>query len=148
MIIRHNALILVADGMKYLLLRNTGDIRRVSLTFEGGGEMENPATSAQGSDEPGRAFSAVGTARSAVDQTDWHQMAEDRFAARVADMLGTLAEARDFEDLIVVAPPKCLAILRKTFDDKVSSRIVAEIDKDLTKHPVAEIAEILGGEGD
>ena len=83
--IRHNALILVADGMKYLLLRNHGDFRRVTLAYEGGGEMENPATREQGSDVPGRAFSSSGTARSAMQQTDWHQIEEDRFAARIAE---------------------------------------------------------------
>lgn len=147
MIIRHNALILVADGKKYLLLRNSGDLRQPALTFEGGGDKENPATSAQGSDQPGRAFASSGTARSAMDQTDWHQIEEDRFATRIAEMLGKLAEADDFSELVVVAPPKCLASLRQAFEKPVASRIVAEIDKDLTKHPVAEIAEILGREG-
>jgi protein required for attachment to host cells len=146
MIIPHNALVLVADGKKYLLLRNTGDLNRPELTFEGGGDKENPATSAQGSDQPGRAFATSGTARSAMDQTDWHQIEEDRFAARIAEMLGRLAEAGDFGELVVVAPPKCLASLRESFEKPVTSRIIAEVDKDLTKHPVAEITEILGRE--
>jgi protein required for attachment to host cells len=146
MIIRHNALVLVADGKKYLLLRNTGDPHRPALAFEGGGEKENPATSEQGSDQPGRTFTGAGSTRSALDQTDWHQIGEDRFAQGIAEMLGSLAKAGDFDELIVVAPPRCLASLRKAFDDPVSSRIVAEVDKDLTKHPVAEISEILGRE--
>lgn len=148
MIIRHNALVLVADGKKYLLLRNTGDLRRPTLTYEGGGEKENPTTGAQGSDQPGRAFASVGSARSAMDQTDWHQIEEDRFAGRVADMLGTLAQAGDFDELIVVAPPKSLAELRDSFDRTVSARLVAEIAKDLTKHPVDEIVRILEQEGE
>lgn len=148
MIIRHNALVLVADGKKYLLLRNTGDLRQPRLSYEGGGEKENPATGQQGSDQPGRAFASVGSARSAMDQTDWHQIEEDRFAGRVAEMLGTLAEAGDFEELIVVAPPKSLAELRDSFDRAVASRLVAEIPKDLTKHPVSEIARILEREGE
>ena len=146
MIIRHNALVLVADGKKYLLLRNKGDLQKPALTFEGGGDKENPATSQQGSDQPGRAFAGSGTARSAMDQTDWHQIEEDRFAAGIAEMLGKLAEARDFSELIMVAPPRCLASLRKAFDEPVSSRIVGEVDKDLTKHPVEEITEILARE--
>ncbi len=148
MIIRHNALVLVADGKKYLLLRNTGDLRQPQLSYEGGGEKENPATGQQGSDQPGRAFASVGSARSAMDQTDWHQIEEDRFAGRVAEMLGVLADAGDFEELIVVAPPKSLAELRDSFDRSVTTRLVAEIPKDLTKHPVAEIARILEREGE
>ena len=143
MIIRNKALVLVADGKRYLLLRNTGDLRQPVLTYEGGGEKESPATAEQGSDEPGRAFSSVGSARSALDQADWHQIEEDRFAAQVADMLGALATAGDFEELVVVAPPRCLAELRENFGRPVASRVVAEIAKDLTKHPVSEIARVL-----
>ena len=146
--IRHNALILVADGKKYVLLRNTGDFRRVVLGYEGGGEKENPATREQGSDSPGRAFSSTGAARSAMQQTDWHQIEEDRFAARVGDLLGALADAGDFQELIVVAPPRTLAELRKSFGDPVISRLIAEIPKDLTKHPVDEIARILERESE
>ncbi len=148
MLIRHNALVLVADGKKYLVLRNTGDIRRITLSYEGGGEKENPATREQGSAPPGRAFSSAGTARSAMQQTDWHQIEEDRFAGQAAEMLGKLADAGDFEELVVVAPPRTLAALRECYSPPVASRLVAEIPKDLTKHPVDEIARILEREGE
>lgn len=146
--IRHNALILVADGKKYVLLRNNGDFRHVVLAYEGGGEKENPATHEQGSDAPGRAFSSTGFVRSAIQQTDWHQIEEDRFAGQAADMLGALANAGDFEELSVVAPARTLAELRKCLSHEVTSRLVAEIAKDLTKHPVEEIARILEREGE
>jgi len=145
--IRHKALILVADGKRFLLLRNAGDFRKPALMFEGGGEQENPATSEQGSDQPGRASGSVGSARSSIEQTDFHQLEEDRFAGEVAELLGKLAKANDFEELIVAAPPRTLAELRKCFNKSVSSRIVAEVAKDLTKHPVNEIAEILARDG-
>lgn len=144
MIIRHNALVLVADGRKYILLRNTGNPDRPILAYEGGGEKENPATGKQGSDQPGRTFARAGGSRSAVDQTDWHQIEEDRFAAFVAEMLGRLARAGDYDNLIVVAPPKSLAELRASLDTVVRTRLVAEIPKDLTRHTVDEIAEIVG----
>lgn len=143
MLIHHNALVLVADGAKYLLFRNSGDLRRLALAYEGGGEKDNSSTREQGSDQPGRVFSSIGSSRSAVDQTDWHQIEEDRFAHVIAEMLGRLADAGDYEELILVAPPKCLAALRTEFGPSVSSRIVAEIAKDLTKHPVSEIGRIV-----
>lgn len=147
--IHNRALVLVADGRRYLLFRNVGEFRNPRLITEGSGEQENPRTSDQGTDQPGRAFSSVGTARSAMEQTDFHQLEEDRFAGEVAGMLGKLAQAGDFEELIVVAPPRCLAELRKCFDKEVASRVVAEVSKDLTKHPVNEITAILmkNGEG-
>lgn len=54
----------------------------------------------------------------------------------------------DYRALIVVAPPRTLAVLRKRFGRAVRERIVAEIGKDLTNHPVSEIAAILGRDGD
>ena len=64
--------------------------------------------------------------------------------------LGTLARKmfgtpndRKVKALVVVAPPKTLAELRKAFHSDVKNRIVAEIDKDLTKQPVYEIEKHL-----
>lgn len=148
MIIRHATLVLVADGKKFLLLRNIGTLQNPMLTFEGGGSKENPATSAQGTDQPGRASASLGSARSAMEQTDFHQIEEDRFARHVADMLDQLAVAGDYDELIVVAPAKSLAALRDHYSKPVSARLVAEVAKDLTKHPVNEITEILSREGE
>lgn len=142
MLIPHKALVLVADGRKFLLLRNIGDWRDPVLVFEGNGEMENPPTQMQGTDLPGRSAS-YGSARSAMEQTDFHQLEEDRFAGDIAGLLDRLAVAGDFEKLIVVAPPRTLAGLRKRFSRTLSGRIIAEINKDLTKHPVTDIAAIL-----
>lgn len=149
MIIRNKALVLVADGKRYLLLRNVGSLDKPVLAFEGGGEQENPATHEQGSDGPGRTSGGNGSGRSSMEQTDFHQLEEDRFAAEIAQMLGKLAESDDFAELIVVAPPRTLAEMRRKFDRKVAQRVVAEVAKDLTKHPVDEIVSILqrNGEG-
>jgi len=51
---------------------------------------------------------------------------------------------RNVEALTVVAPPRALADLRKAFHDDVKKKIVAEIDKDLTGHPIHEIEKHLG----
>jgi len=45
--------------------------------------------------------------------------------------------------LIVVAPPRTLADLRSAFHADVQARIVAEINKDLTKHPIGDIEKHL-----
>jgi len=41
--------------------------------------------------------------------------------------------------LVIAAPPRTLADLRRAFHYDVKARIVAEVGKDLTKHPVADI---------
>lgn len=141
--IHHKALILVADGQKYLFLRNIGDFKTPNLKVEAQGEQASAATHDQGSDQPGSAFGTTGTVRGMMKQTDFHQLDKDHFAAETAALLCQRAQAGDFEELIVVAPPKTLAELRKHYDKSVTSRLVAEVDKDLTKHPVGEIAAIL-----
>jgi protein required for attachment to host cells len=64
---------------------------------------------------PGRVHARLGPQRSAVKDTDWHQLAEDRFALEVADALNRLALANRFQKLILVAPPKVLGNLRMAF---------------------------------
>ena len=141
--IDHNTLILVADGQKYLFLRNKGDFQQPALKVEASSEHLGHPTHELGSDQPGRAFASSGSMRSAIEQTDFHQIEKDQFAARTAALLSKRAHAGEFEQLIVVAPPRTLAELRKHYDKAVSSRLVKEIDKDLTKNPVKEIADIL-----
>lgn len=141
--IPNKALVLVADGSKYLFLRNEGTPDRPALKVEAHAERPAARTSAQGTDSPGRAFSSVGGARSALDQTDFHQLDENRFAAETAALLCRRARNGDFDALIVTAPPRTLGELRRHYERDVTERLVAEVDKDLTGHPVSEIEAIL-----
>jgi protein required for attachment to host cells len=141
--IPHNAFVFVGDGRKALLLRNEGDADLLNLKTERVFTDHNPPTHEQGADRPGRAFSSAGVVRSSVSQTDWHQLEEHRFAAEVAAMLERTVRDRGVETLIVVAPPRALADLRKAFHPEVKKRIIAEIDKDLTKHPIDQIEKHL-----
>lgn len=143
MYIHHEMEILVADGQKYLLLRNKGNFRQPKLVVEARGEQVNRPTKEQGTDEPGRIASGRSGIRSSTEPTDFHQLQEDQFASDIADMLDNLVRGGNLDRLIVVAPPKTLAELRKHYSQLVVDLLVAEIDKDLTKHPVEEIARIL-----
>ena len=137
------ALVLVGDGRKALFLRNRGNSQNVKLVTERVLEQDNPATHKQGSDRPGRAHGTDGNARSAMEETDWHQLAEDRFADEIADALYRMAHTQQFDELVVVAPPKVLGILRGAWHKEVSSRIVAEVPKDLTTHSIPEVSQLL-----
>ena len=57
-----------------------------------------------------------------------------------------IVRARKVKALVVVAPPRTLAELRDAFHADVKACIIAEINKDLTKHPVFEIEKHLTGE--
>lgn len=139
----YNGVVLVADGEKMLFFRNAGDDEFLNLTVEEKEVQDNPATRDQKTDEAGRAFASVGPGRTAYEETDFHQLEEDRFAAGAADMLKKRALAGEFDSLIVVAPPRTLGELRKHYHKEVQKRLVGEIAKELTGHPVAEIERII-----
>jgi protein required for attachment to host cells len=142
-VIPHDSLILVGDGQKALFLRNRGSAQRVDLVVEQIFEQENPATREQGTDRPGRSIASVGVARSAMEETDWHHIAKERFASEIAKALYRHAHANLFERLVIIAPPKILGKLRKAFHPEVVARIAAEIPKELTSHPVSEIGKLV-----
>jgi protein required for attachment to host cells len=142
----HNSFVVVADGKKMLFFRNEGDADYPKLEVERKREQENPADRAQKSDAPGRAFSSVGNGRSAYQETDFHQLEEERFAVETAELLRKRALRNEFESLIIVAPPRTLGELRKHYHKEVAKRLAGEIPKDLTGHPVPEIERILQAE--
>ncbi|MBZ6077003.1 host attachment protein [Microvirga puerhi] len=141
----YDGIVLVSDGRKALLLRNTGTEASWNLTVEKVMQApDNPPTAQQGTDKPGRAFNSTGE-RSAVEQSDWHALAEARFAEDVAaELERTAAQAKA---VIIAAPPRTLAVLRRQLPTSFTdNRIVAEVNKDLTRHPVHEIAAHLQAE--
>jgi len=142
--IPHDALIFVGDGRKALFLRNDGDEKFPNLKAEQVFADENPPTHEQGADKPGSAFARAGAhRRSSVDQTDWHHLEEHRFVGRVAAALESVISSRTVPALVIAAPPRTLADLRRAFHADVKKRVLAEVGKDLTNHPVGEIAKHL-----
>ena len=137
--IPHNAAVLVADGRKMLFLRNEGDEAYPNLVVEHAEAQANPKDSDQKADAPGLSVSSAGYGRSTMEEADFHQLGEDRFASDAADLLKRRALSNDFESLIVIAPPRTLGELRKHYHSEVSARIAGELDKDLTNRPIPEI---------
>lgn len=140
-----NALVLIADGEKALFLRNEGDAVYPDLQVEKKKTQDNPPNREQAANRRGRMFDGTGH-KSAVDDTDWHELAKERFASEVADLLYKRAHSGDFDQLILVATPNVLGELRAQMHSEVTDRIVAEIDKNLTNHPINEIEQLLGSQ--
>jgi protein required for attachment to host cells len=139
----HDTLVLVGDGRKALFLRNHGDEKFPDLKVERVFSDPNPPTREQGTDKPGRAFAGVGSRRGAMEQTDWHDLEEHRFARAVADALERLVHEHKAERIVIASPPRTLADLRQALHADVKKRIVGELSKDLTHHPVHEIEKHL-----
>jgi len=144
--IPHDALVFVGDGRKAVFLRNQGDEKFPNLRVEKVFEDENPSSHAQGTDRPGRVGESAATGRrSAVEPTDWHDIEEHRFVRKVAAAMEQMVRASKAKALVVVAPPRTLADLREAFHPDVKARVIAEIHKDLTRHPVWQIESLLEG---
>ena len=141
--IPNETLVLVADGRKMLFLRNKGDETLVDLRVESHREQENPPIRDQATDAPGRSISSVGSARSAMEPTDFHQLQEDRFAAEAGELLRKRALSNDFEALIVAAPPRTLGEMRKHYHKEVQHRLIGEVSKELTGMPLPQIEQAL-----
>jgi protein required for attachment to host cells len=139
----HDALVFVGDGRKALFLRNEGDEKFPNLKTERVLTDVNPPTREQGTDKPGRSFSSVGFGRSSVEPTDWHDLEEHRFADQVAAALERVVREHKVPALVIVAPPRTLAELRRVLHGDIKKCIIAEVDKDLTKQPVYEIEKHL-----
>jgi len=138
--IPHNGFIFIGDGRKALFLRNEGDEKFANFVTERVFVDDNPPTHEQGSDRPGRGFAtAATTRRSAMETTDWHEIEEHRFTKRVSEALERLVRERNTPALVIAAPPRALADLRSALHPDVKALIVAELNKDLTGHPLAEI---------
>ncbi|WP_291861414.1 host attachment protein [Bradyrhizobium sp.] len=145
--IPHDAFVFVGDGRKALFLRNDGDDKFPNLRIETVFQDDNPPSHVQGSERPGRFSKGSQTGhRSTVEPTDWHDIEEHHFARKVAAAMEEVIRTRKVKALVVVAPPRTLADLRDAFHPDVKACIIAEINKDLTRHPVWEIEKHLTGD--
>ena len=136
---KNGGFMLVCDGEKGLFLRNEGDELFPNLQVYREMAQDNPPNREQGSAPPGRSFDRTSPGRSAYEETDWHRMAKEEFAREMAARLYRYAREKRYDQLIVVAPPRVLGELRKEMHREVTRCIIAEIDKELTGHPIDQI---------
>ena len=145
--IQNNTWLVIADGEKFLLLRNVGDAKFINLEVVEEETSRNSPTRDLASDRPGHRFDGARAAghgvnpagKSGMEQTDWHEVAEERFAEELAEKLGEWASEGRFDRLVVVADPTSLGTLRQAYSDDLKSKIEAEIAKDLTNLPLQDI---------
>ena len=147
----HNALVLVADGTKMLILRNHGDANQIDLRTEAHDEREDRKDRDLKTDAPGtaavlRASGGAEAHRPAYSETDFHQQEEDRWIKDAAEELKRRALRGDFEALAIVAPPKALGVLRKELHKEVEKRIVCTVNKEMSGRPIPDIEALLDGE--
>ena len=135
--------VLIADGEKALFLENRTDGEDPFFEVFREEEQDNPPTREQAANRPGRMSDGPSGHRSALDDTDWHQLAKDRFAQDLADILYKKAHAGAFDSLVIVAAPKVLGELRDELHQVVTDKVIGEVAKTLTNHPIDEMEKIV-----
>ena len=141
----HNALVLVADGTKHLFLRNHGDENQIDLRTEAHEAREDRKYRELKTDGPGSTKQSFGFGRPAYEETDFHQLEEDRWIKEAAEELKKRALRNDFEALAIVAPPKALGFLKKCLHKEVEKRIVCTVNKEMSGRPIPDIEALLNG---
>ena len=130
--IPHNALVALANGEKFVLMRNTGqpfeprleavaDLDLELTNFSAGVRHQDPAGQRNGST----------------------QLDELAHGAAIAEWLNGKALDGDLGEVVIAADPKTLGQIRQHCHKELQSRIVGEVAKDLTNQPVQAIEQVL-----
>ena len=135
--------VVVTDSEKALFLRNLTDHQDPNLEVMDTEEQENPSDIEQSANRPGRMQDTGVGQLSAMDDTDWHELQKERFAADLSDILYEAAHKGEYDRLILVAAPKVLGHLRDDMHKEVTSKVVSEIPKNLAGHPIDEIEKLV-----
>lgn len=129
MIVPSNATIAVVDGENFNLYRNTGGNGEIKLT-----ELREHDSEDRPSDS-GRSSSSANPAAK--------QMEEDAFGKGVTEKLNRMVLENRIEKLIIIAAPRSLGEMRRSYHAKLQEVLIAEIDKTLTSASIEEIEKAL-----
>jgi len=98
------------------------------------------------SDRPGRCHAkGRGTRHAFGGENEPRQQEAVRFARRIARRLDEARRKDEYEDLILVAGPPFLGLVRQELSGPTRARVLHEIRKDLVHSPAASLRELLPG---
>ena len=136
--------VLVADRARARLLeldRGSGRLVEIESHMNPGGRA--PDRDAY-TDRAPRVQEAVGSARHAMQpHTSEREKASIRFARELSDMLERGRSDRRFDQLVLIALPQFLGVLRPLLGKPLSRLVVAEIPHEMTTGKLDEIRDCL-----
>jgi protein required for attachment to host cells len=95
------------------------------------------------SDFPGK-IKGEGNVGHAFEQpTDPKKHEADNFAHRIAHYLEEAHNANKFEQLLIIAEPSFLGLLRINLPEQIKKRVCFELDKNITTHSADDIRKHL-----
>ena len=127
--IPNKALVVIADGRKAILFRNTGDGATVTLHEE---KRLTP-----------KDLKNEGPSGSRPEEQTPNQTDEATFAKQLAEVLYKMKSGHEFDAMVLAADPQTLGQLRDTMHKTVADSIVLSMPRDLTNHSTADITAAL-----
>lgn len=133
--------VIIADGEKALVMENITDAQDPNLVVVSVEEPE--ARQPRSSARAGRRYDGGPKQKSAVEEDTWKSHAKSLFVQDVANLLNKKGLKGAFNRLVLVASPHVLGLLRRRLHSDVLAKVVAEVDKTLTNHPLHKVEQVL-----
>lgn len=136
--------IVIADGARARILEAGSDFRHLTTVDQRTWPAGRKRTHELVSDRPGRSFESATAGRHSVgENTNPHRRQKWAFARQLAKTINDAHAGGRFARLIVVAPLSILHELRDGLDDPARAAVKAELVKDLTRVPIADLPDHL-----
>jgi len=135
--------VLVFDGAKALIFENEGFHDAPDLKILKKREGDNRPDREIKTDAPGRMPDTGKGQVSAMEEADFHDQAEARFVADLADELSKAAMNDKFDRLYVFGAKHALGRFRDSAHETLTDRIALEMAGDYVNHPVLELEKRL-----
>lgn len=137
---RHLTWFVLADGSRAIFLTKRPEAPGYDVVAEYESAEAHVPSHELGGDRPGRAHESATSSRHTIaPRQDMHRARKASFTHDVAEHLNDAGRRGLFNALVVYAAPRALGDLRAALDADTRKRIRAEIPKDLTKLPLAEL---------
>ncbi len=137
--------VLVADGSRARVLENLGPGKGLHQLPHSTEDWLLAPDHELGTDRPGRVFNSVGEVRHALEATsDPHREQKRAFAHHLVKELDARFGAKEFDRLVLIAPPAMLGDLRAALPAELGKFVVGSVAKDLTHVPVEGVQEAVG----
>jgi len=134
--------VLIADGARARIFVKS--YKRLDHIMGQDFVSNNLRESEIGTSKPGRGYESANPSRHAYQaRTDWHQYQKELFAKELCEILDKATENSDFDELIIISPPKTLGDIREHLSKQTLSKVTAEVHKDITKFTEHELVNYL-----
>jgi protein required for attachment to host cells len=132
--------VVIADGARARLVSAEGHGSALHIVEQREFHADRSPNRELQRDRPTRVFESHGATRHGIEpKTDPHRELKRDFAQVIAEALDDSLSLKQFDRLVVVAPPVTLGDIRSALSETVKASVIAEVAMDLTKVPNSDI---------